>query len=346
MKNFTLIILFYCSINLFGQDLTNKYWTKFHIERLDGSRIISRTNIVESPLNYHFHNNGKVSIITVLGETEIEYSIKDSIIAIGSNQLYQIELLTDTLLVLIELPEYPKEADKINRIYFSPEEQYANNIISMNLVQFINDSTIISSRYLRPHFTGGSLDQYLYDELSSSNLKNTELKGSFMITPTGQIRDILCENYVNINNEIKERILDLLMKTNYRWRTPYTKAQYYYMVNFSILFKDSFIVFAYYESNESDSFPNLSARDQDRAGFFFQEGNRLLSRGNYEKAISNYAKCIEIDEIFLDAYYNRAYANIMLGNDNESCIDWGILSELGQTEAIKLFNQHCKNDEN
>lgn len=321
MKTFTLITLFYCTINLFGQDLTNKNWTKFHIERLDGSRIISRTNIVESPLNYHFQNNGTVSIITVLGETEIEYAIKDSIIAIGSNQLYQIELLTDTLLILIELLEYPKEADKINRIYFSPAEQYANNIISKNLVQFINDSTIISSRYLRPHFTGGSLDQYLYDELSSSNLKNSELKGSFIITPTGQILDILIENYENINNEIKERILDLLMKTNYRWRTPYTKTQYYYMVNFSIIFKDSFIVFAYYESYKSDNFPNLSISDQNRARIFFQKGNRLLNRGSYEKAINNYAKCIEIDEIFLDAYYNRAYANTMLGNDNKSCID-------------------------
>jgi tetratricopeptide (TPR) repeat protein len=341
MRSITLALLLTSIVNLQGQDLIDKNWTKFHIERLDGSRVISRTNIVESPLNYYFQENGKVSIATVLGQEEIDYALKDSMISIGSHQLYQIDTLSDTLLILIELPEHPVDDDKINSIFFSTEEHYANNVISKNLVRFLNDSTIISNRHLRPQYTGGSLELYLYNELITLNQKNSELKGSFIVTPTGQIIDLIVNNDEDINEKVKEKTLTLLLETSYRWRTTRTKTPYYYMVCFTVVFEDSFIGFSYFETSETPHFPYIDIEIQQRANDYFQKGNRFLSKDNYEKAIWNYSKCLEIDEIFLDAYYNRAYANKMLGNYNKSCIDWGILSELGQAEAMKIFNQFC-----
>jgi len=347
MRTIAFVITIFCStLYLQGQNLINKNWTKFHIERFDGSRIISRTNIVESPLNYYFQENGKVAITTILSHEEIKYALIDSIIAIGSHQLFQIETLTDSLLILIELLEQPTDIDKINKIFFSSDQHYANNIISKKLVQFINDSTIASNSYLHPRFTGGSLERYLYDELATNTHKNFELQGSFIITPRGQIFNLEINNDENDNTKIKEKALELLLKTNYRWQTPSTKTPYYYKVNFTIKSADSFIGFSYFEASESINFPNLSIKQQERAIVYFQKGNRLLNSGNYEKAILNYNACIEIDEIFLDAYYNRAYANKMLGNLNKSCTDWGILSELGQTEAIKIFNHYCEINEN
>ena len=79
-------------------------------------------------------------------------------------------------------------------------------------------------------------------------------------------------------------------------------------------------------------------------GKLMTKAHKELTHSNFEKAITYYTKCIELDPLQLDAFYNRAYSYYKLEKYEQACKDWRYLYLLGQTEGERLYRGNCLND--
>jgi Tfp pilus assembly protein PilF len=86
----------------------------------------------------------------------------------------------------------------------------------------------------------------------------------------------------------------------------------------------------------------LSGKQISAMTSLFERGTSYLETNRFEKAIADFTTCIAIDPIFLDAYYNRAYAYFQLKQTDNACKDWAYLRDLEQVKGTQLFEQNCK----
>jgi hypothetical protein len=76
---------------------------------------------------------------------------------------------------------------------------------------------------------------------------------------------------------------------------------------------------------------------------YFNEAVNEFNNKGYERAIELLNKCIEVDDIDLNAYYLRAMIYIGAGKNEEACKDWSTLANLGQVNALKNLKIFCEN---
>ena len=73
-------------------------------------------------------------------------------------------------------------------------------------------------------------------------------------------------------------------------------------------------------------------------------GNRGIAKyelGDNQGAIADYNKAIELDPKNAKAYHNRGWAKGELGDNQGACLDWSKAGELGDSDAYKLINEYC-----
>jgi tetratricopeptide (TPR) repeat protein len=95
----------------------------------------------------------------------------------------------------------------------------------------------------------------------------------------------------------------------------------------------------------SGKFP-YSKLDRDEAETeqqYFSDASDAFNKQNYAKAVELLGKCVDMDNIDLNAYYLRADAYTKLGKSKEACKDWTTLAGLGQVKAAKKLAEFCKN---
>lgn len=63
---------------------------------------------------------------------------------------------------------------------------------------------------------------------------------------------------------------------------------------------------------------------------------------DYRGAIADYDKAIEINPKYADAYYNRGYAKIDLGQREGGCWDFSKAGELGDTQAYDAIKKYLQ----
>ena len=63
---------------------------------------------------------------------------------------------------------------------------------------------------------------------------------------------------------------------------------------------------------------------------YFSRGLGYGAKGQYDKAISDYTKAIEINPRYAEAYSNRGVAYDAKGNMKKACSDWKRACELGE----------------
>jgi tetratricopeptide (TPR) repeat protein len=63
--------------------------------------------------------------------------------------------------------------------------------------------------------------------------------------------------------------------------------------------------------------------------------------GDYDEALQDYNKAIEMNPSFAYAYYNRGLAKYMLGNQNGPCSDCRKAQEMGENSAYELIINYC-----
>lgn len=347
-RSVIISLLTIIGISLNGQIIENKRWLKVKAERKDGSKIIDRININESELTYFFEENGSIIIGAYDGERKTNYSINDSIIEIGKFQKLQIENLNDSILVVSEIPEINLPDDKINRLIFFSESYYYNILLKNNLLKFINDSTIRTYKYICPKFIGGNFDTYFIKGITKK-INNSTLIGNYIVSPDGNVVNSVITLNQGTPEPLKEEFIKLLNETKYISRN--IDKPLYQKISFSVKFINAkgFKSIIFDQTNNSSpsssKYKSLGLDNMKRSADYFNKGNKMLLKSNFEKSINYYTKCIEIDSIYLDAFYNRAYSYYNLKMLEKACKDWKYLNDLEQKEAEKLYITNCKQTE-
>jgi tetratricopeptide (TPR) repeat protein len=72
---------------------------------------------------------------------------------------------------------------------------------------------------------------------------------------------------------------------------------------------------------------------------YINRGNAYSKKSQYDKAISDYSKAIEINPKYADAYINRGIAHNSLGNYNSACDDWLKACKLGNCDGLNWAKQ-------
>lgn len=118
-------------------------------------------------------------------------------------------------------------------------------------------------------------------------------------------------------------------------------------MNFAINFtSDQFFsgIDFYYVAKVStqETTKSLTINEIKEADNYFNKGNNLILNEKYEKASKQFIKCIEIDSIYIDAYYNLAICFQKLGNKNLACETWSKLKFMGQKQGEYLLDENCR----
>ena len=74
---------------------------------------------------------------------------------------------------------------------------------------------------------------------------------------------------------------------------------------------------------------------------FFEKGNVKDYLQDYNGAISDYNKAIEINPNNAEAYYNRGFAKINLGQKDSGCLDLSKAGKLGHSQDYEAIKDFC-----
>ena len=75
---------------------------------------------------------------------------------------------------------------------------------------------------------------------------------------------------------------------------------------------------------------------------YINRGNAKSDLGSYQGAIADYNKAIEIDPQDADAYYNRGNAKELVRDLKGACADWRKASSLGDQDAAGWVRDQCQ----
>lgn len=75
--------------------------------------------------------------------------------------------------------------------------------------------------------------------------------------------------------------------------------------------------------------------------YFVNQGNAKIEKLDFNGAIVDYTKAIELEPKDCKAYYKRGISHISLNNKNKGCLDLSKAGELGCEEAYKSIQENC-----
>lgn len=329
------------------QKLENSEWIKLKSERKDGSRIISRF-ILENQFNkLTFGSNDTLLSLSKGFLDKLPYKInKDTLVINGFNKNV-IEILNDSMLVYSEYTKSNEPLDKFDRHFYMKKRYSYDYALKNGLVEFITDSLIKVNNYAEPEFTKGDINEYFSDKVKKI-VNKKYVTGYFIISPESKVIKVYISHTSKAGKELKDRIKTLITETSGMWNLPFKDSNYSYKYLFTIRFFNQYefksISFVPHKNKEHlyDIKKQFTLNDKRKAERYYYKATRLLLKTKFNKAIKWYSKCIEIDSLYIDAYYNRAYANYQLNDTIKSCKDWSILLNYGQKEGERLYEQNCK----
>jgi tetratricopeptide (TPR) repeat protein len=71
-------------------------------------------------------------------------------------------------------------------------------------------------------------------------------------------------------------------------------------------------------------------------------GNCFLKKKEYDKALGDYSKAIELNPKNPDIYVNRGDCYYKMKKKDDACNDWSKAKELGDIGVEKLIKKVCK----
>lgn len=340
----------------FGQQLTNTHWVRIKSERKDGSRIIDRSNtlkarLIHFPISYLFYDS--VVKISYDGEFSNGYKVTGDTLFIGTNfnkhfigELFQIDSLSNTFLILTELAPKNVPDDKVNRYYFINRKHYFDYLRNQNKIHFANDTIVACNKLFFPYYNEISINLFLTKQLDPRSIKSTLVKGQLLFNAIGAIKTITVDDNGNLAERQIHRLKQTLLSTSGSWTVPQTNQAYYFNMHFTCKYLNDGIgstVNIYYNTNDSTTYclTALANEQITKLNRSFEKGIKYLGNKKYQDAASEFTKCVEIDSYNIDSYYNLAYLYYELGEKEKACIYWKKLNDLEQKQGIHLYNENC-----
>ena len=87
--------------------------------------------------------------------------------------------------------------------------------------------------------------------------------------------------------------------------------------------------------------PLITAYANPLADKYFNHGFKKYLVGNYQGAIADYTKAIEINPQYADAYFNRGVARELVNDIEGACRDWRKAADFGLTEPAEWVKKQC-----
>jgi tetratricopeptide (TPR) repeat protein len=107
--------------------------------------------------------------------------------------------------------------------------------------------------------------------------------------------------------------------------------------------EDSYFELSKHEFNRLFKFsPFVSKEKSQRAREYFRSGNEKNKLKDYNGAIADYSKAIEIDPDYADAYCARGLSEIEAGQKAGGCMDLKKAAALGYKNANKKIKEYCQ----
>ena len=75
---------------------------------------------------------------------------------------------------------------------------------------------------------------------------------------------------------------------------------------------------------------------------YFNRGIAKFKKGDFDGAIQDYSQVLKINAKDSDAFFNRANVRKKMGDMKSACEDWRKAAELGDEDAAKLVEEHCR----
>ncbi|MBW1915530.1 MAG: tetratricopeptide repeat protein [Deltaproteobacteria bacterium] len=75
------------------------------------------------------------------------------------------------------------------------------------------------------------------------------------------------------------------------------------------------------------------------ADFYINQGNAYVGKGQYDQAISDFNKAIQINPRFAKAYYNRGVAYKRKGQYDQAISDYNKAIEINPRDALAYYNR-------
>jgi hypothetical protein len=317
-------------------------WVKTKAEMKDGSRIVERNSTRTGFLLYAFGENDDVYFGTdpLINQFHFTYKIKDSIIDIAQTS-YQIIKLTKDSLILQDINPNLND-DKLARFYFVKLETHHNDQKQV-YDSVVRDSVYNITNFIFPQSIGAT--NQVTNSLRGISASG-RLKLSFVITKHGNIADIRLLENDSLSKSTADRIVDELENTRDSWYPGSVNGK---PVNIALqmtveIKKDSkYIGFITPFTPSGNLYKGLPMQDIIKEQAAFNEGIDFSKKHDFVKALDAFTRCLQTDEINLDAYYFRAAIFFQTGNKKAACDDWSKLSQLGQVLATKYLMKYCKN---
>jgi tetratricopeptide (TPR) repeat protein len=360
---FVLLILVSCNQDIWGQKLVNSEWTRIRSERKDGSRIVDRSNslkarLIHSPISYSFYES--TVKISYDGEYSTEYKVFGDTLIIGyyiegpqlvktafaQAEVFKIDTLSNLFLILSELSFEKLPDDKINRFYFVNRKRYFDYLKNENKVHFINDTIIGCNRLLFPYYNESNIDLLLTRELSPRTIKSTMVKGQLLFNSNGGIEEVKIDDNGELSEGQTLKLKKVLWSTSGSWTVPQTYQDYYFNMHFACKYQNDGIgstVSISYNINDStrNNLTQLTSEQIAKVNRFYNKGVRFFEGNEFEKAILEFSKCLEIDSYHIDSMYNLAYCYYKLNMKKKSCMFWKKLKDLDQAQGGNLYDENC-----
>jgi tetratricopeptide (TPR) repeat protein len=343
MKWSFLAIFCLVHFQISANDISNSEWVKVDLKRKDGSAILDHSGLQNTSLEYFFKSRTVVISIDAQVTFEKEFSIEKGVLKIGNDLIFQIDTLNSDVLVLTEIPRQPKSDDKINTITFINKNVYFKYLLANNKVRFLSDTLVQCEKIFSPVFKGQSLTHLFMQKFNEGN---RSIDGDFILNSDGRILALNIRESIGFNDKELARFRDVFLTTNGLWELPKGTGSLSFRVDYRLKFMNkpplrstSFQINP--PSRPAANKHHLSQGQKDLADSHFNKGLKFSQNAKAEKGIQQFLRVVEIDSLYLDAYYNLAYLYWKKGDKKAACETWSKLKALGQKQGEGLYDDNC-----